>query len=145
MTKGKHSHANLCPTALLPETPSRRECWLHHSPPPLLPGPNFPHAATQSWEIRLILGGKQPSDFYIFQFGFLWLVNTSPGDQPLRRGRFPDAGEARALRATEEAKGVAVTSGCRSKTPSLGGDGEEGIGRRPPPSSGRSRDAAQTL
>lgn len=53
-----------------------------------------------------------------------------------QEGELSGCGGSPALRATEEAKGVAVTSGCCSKTPSLGGDGEEGIGRRPPPSSG---------
>ena len=124
--------------SLLPTTPFRRECRLHHSPPPVLYGPNFPHAAT----LGPGRSGSSSEECSPATSTFLNLVSCStlallqgPASQ---KEALSGGWGSRGSESNGGGSGVAVTSGCRNKTPSRGGDGEEGMGRRPFPRSGGS-------
>lgn len=123
----------MCPTALL----QRLLAELHHSPPPLLYGPNFPQAASgcQRWALGLVPGGMPPCDFHILKFGFLRLV-APPGLCLSGAGPWGGWG-SRLLRAAEEAEASLSPPATAVKAraqPRRGWGG--GIGRRPPPTRG---------
>lgn len=121
--------------SLLPATPFRGNAGCTTPLPPCLWSQLPTRCHSGSWAIRLVLGGMQPSDFYIFKFGFLQHVSTSLGPASQKEALSGGWG-SRGSESNGGGSGVAVTSGCRSKTPSRGGDGEEGMGRRPFPRSG---------
>lgn len=101
--------------------------------PPLLYGPNFPHAATLSPG----RSGSSSEECSPATSTFLNVVFCS--SLALLRGPASLEGALSGCRGSRGSEshgggsGVAVTSGCCSKTPSRRTDGEEGIGRCPPP------------
>lgn len=140
MTEGKHSQANLCPPGhgsprLLSEGNAGGT-----APLPLALRSQLPtRCHSRSWR-----SGSSSEECSPATATFLNLVSCSTLallQGPASRKEALSGGWGSWAPSRGGGSGVTVTAGCRSKAPSRGGDGEEGMGRRPFPRSA----AAPTL